>query len=378
MFITGSGSGPLARADSAPSSCRRSTPSRWRWITCIPTSGSVIELGGQDAKIIIYKENQQTGDKRAIASMNDKCASGTGATIDKCMIKVGMARGRRVPAAVGSVEAAPRRRQVRRLRRDRHRQPGEVRHPVERDHVLAGRRDRDAEPLGADARQHAASRGVLLLGGPNTYLPFLQAVLAAAHPGDVGDARLRVAEGRSDRGADLRAEGRRSTTRHTARSMYGLARAGERRRVSRARSAEGVHRQRPQGEARSDGRPAARRPRKPSSRRSAAPTRSRRSSTRRSQPGTDRARGDRPRRRLDLVEGRAAGRGRQPAHQAVPALEGQPDRGHQGAAARRSRRSCTTRARRSRCSASAPPATPPTCSKSRSAPTSTSSRRSRT
>ena len=53
----------------------------------------MIELGGQDAKIIIFKEHEQTGDKRAIASMNDKCASGTGATIDKCMIKVGHGPG---------------------------------------------------------------------------------------------------------------------------------------------------------------------------------------------------------------------------------------------------------------------------------------------
>ena len=57
-----------------------------------PDVGSVIELGGQDAKIIIFKENEKTGDKNAITSMNDKCASGTGATIDKCVIKVGMPR----------------------------------------------------------------------------------------------------------------------------------------------------------------------------------------------------------------------------------------------------------------------------------------------
>src|SRR3954469_12920265 len=79
-----------------------------------PDVGSVIELGGQDAKIIIFKkakaaaeELAKAGDtqghaegalgtepavaaastkkknKTAIASMNDKCASGTGATIDK-------------------------------------------------------------------------------------------------------------------------------------------------------------------------------------------------------------------------------------------------------------------------------------------------------
>src|SRR6185295_18317843 len=34
--------------------------------------------------------NEETGGKTAITSMNDKCASGTGATIDKCVIKVGL------------------------------------------------------------------------------------------------------------------------------------------------------------------------------------------------------------------------------------------------------------------------------------------------
>jgi activator of 2-hydroxyglutaryl-CoA dehydratase len=54
--------------------------------------GSVIELGGQDAKIIMFRERsaRTAVDKSAFTSMNDKCASGTGATIDKCMIKVGM------------------------------------------------------------------------------------------------------------------------------------------------------------------------------------------------------------------------------------------------------------------------------------------------
>src|SRR4029078_4013138 len=57
-----------------------------------PDVGSVIELGGQDAKIIMFKQNNETGDKTAQTSMNDKCASGTGATIDKCVLKVGMPR----------------------------------------------------------------------------------------------------------------------------------------------------------------------------------------------------------------------------------------------------------------------------------------------
>ena len=57
-----------------------------------PEAGSVIELGGQDAKIIIFKEDPETGKKQKIPSMNDKCAGGTGAVIDKVNAKL------RIPA----------------------------------------------------------------------------------------------------------------------------------------------------------------------------------------------------------------------------------------------------------------------------------------
>lgn len=53
-----------------------------------PEAGSVIELGGQDAKIIVFKEDPETGRKKKIPSMNDKCAGGTGAVIDKINAKL--------------------------------------------------------------------------------------------------------------------------------------------------------------------------------------------------------------------------------------------------------------------------------------------------
>ena len=53
-----------------------------------PECGSVIELGGQDAKIIIFKEDPETGKKKKMPSMNDKCAGGTGAVIDKINAKL--------------------------------------------------------------------------------------------------------------------------------------------------------------------------------------------------------------------------------------------------------------------------------------------------
>ena len=58
-----------------------------------PECGSVIELGGQDAKIIIFKEDPETGKKKKLPSMNDKCAGGTGAVIDKINAKL------RIPTA---------------------------------------------------------------------------------------------------------------------------------------------------------------------------------------------------------------------------------------------------------------------------------------
>jgi predicted CoA-substrate-specific enzyme activase len=53
-----------------------------------PEVRSVVELGGQDAKIIIFKEDESTGRKKKIPSMNDKCAGGTGAVIDKINAKL--------------------------------------------------------------------------------------------------------------------------------------------------------------------------------------------------------------------------------------------------------------------------------------------------
>jgi len=58
--------------------------------TLIPQANSVIELGGQDAKVIIWKgdkENRQT-----VTYMNDKCAGGTGSTIDKIISKIGISQ----------------------------------------------------------------------------------------------------------------------------------------------------------------------------------------------------------------------------------------------------------------------------------------------
>ena len=171
-FITGSGSGPLREPIGA------------RFVQEVnavtmavdhlhPDVRSVIELGGQDAKIIIYQENQQTGDKRAIASMNDKCASGTGATIDKCMIKAGMdaADACRLPwdpskihhvAAKCGVFAET---DIVNL----------VKSGIPSNEILCSLADAIVtQNLSVLTRGNTLKPRVLLLGGPNTYLPFLQ------------------------------------------------------------------------------------------------------------------------------------------------------------------------------------------------------------
>ena len=90
VFITGSGAGPLK--DPLHAKFVQEVNAVTLAVQRLhPDVGSVIELGGQDAKIIIFRPSKDNpDDKQAVTSMNDKCASGTGATIDKCLLKVGM------------------------------------------------------------------------------------------------------------------------------------------------------------------------------------------------------------------------------------------------------------------------------------------------
>jgi predicted CoA-substrate-specific enzyme activase len=53
-----------------------------------PEVYSVIELGGQDSKIIIYRDQPGASTRKKIATMNDKCAGGTGAVLDKIRAKL--------------------------------------------------------------------------------------------------------------------------------------------------------------------------------------------------------------------------------------------------------------------------------------------------
>src|SRR5215510_7841160 len=87
MFITGSGGNTLAPKIGAKF-VQEVTAVSLAVEKLHPEVNSVIELGGQDAKIIVFKEDSESGRKKKIPSMNDKCAGGTGAVIDKINAKL--------------------------------------------------------------------------------------------------------------------------------------------------------------------------------------------------------------------------------------------------------------------------------------------------
>ena len=87
IFVTGSGGGTLAEMLGAKF-VQEVHAVALAVEKLHPEVYSVIELGGQDAKIIVFKDDEETGRKKKIPSMNDKCAGGTGAVIDKINAKL--------------------------------------------------------------------------------------------------------------------------------------------------------------------------------------------------------------------------------------------------------------------------------------------------
>src|SRR5881227_1578685 len=87
MFLTGSGGGGIAEQIGAKF-VQEVTAVSLAVEKLHPEMYSVVELGGQDAKIIVFKDDDESGRKKKIPSMNDKCAGGTGAVIDKINAKL--------------------------------------------------------------------------------------------------------------------------------------------------------------------------------------------------------------------------------------------------------------------------------------------------
>jgi activator of 2-hydroxyglutaryl-CoA dehydratase/predicted nucleotide-binding protein (sugar kinase/HSP70/actin superfamily) len=172
MFMTGSGASPLAPQLGAKF-VQEVNAVTLAVENMHPDCGSVVELGGQDAKIIIFTTDEKTGDKIAVPSMNDKCASGTGATIDKCMIKVGLppedvvkihfddSKLHHVAAKCGVFAETD----IVNL----------VKSGIPATEILCSLADAIVlQNLSVLTRGNTLRHKVCLLGGPNTYLPFLQ------------------------------------------------------------------------------------------------------------------------------------------------------------------------------------------------------------
>ena len=162
-----------------------------------PEVHSVIELGGQDAKIIVFKDDPESGRKKKIPSMNDKCAGGTGAVIDKINAKLQDSRRRALRPGLSRDQAAQSGRQVRRVRRDRHQWPAEGGHAIRRADGVAVRGHRAAEPHGAHPRPHAAPARAAARRAEHVH-PRNAGSWQAEHPEDVARAR-RGASGRANR-----------------------------------------------------------------------------------------------------------------------------------------------------------------------------------
>ncbi len=171
IFVTGSGASPLA------------DPLGARFVQEVnavtmaverlhPDVRSVIELGGQDAKIIMLRENPETGEMQVVPSMNDKCASGTGATIDKCFIKTGVK-----PEDVGNIRFNPEKLHHVAAKCGVFAETDVVnliKTGVPSEEVLCSLADAIVmQNLAVLTRGNTLQPKVLLLGGPNTWLPFL-------------------------------------------------------------------------------------------------------------------------------------------------------------------------------------------------------------
>jgi len=55
-----------------------------------PRARTIVELGGQDAKLVMIEPDPAGGSPRAHMTMNDRCAAGTGVTIDRCLLRLDM------------------------------------------------------------------------------------------------------------------------------------------------------------------------------------------------------------------------------------------------------------------------------------------------
>jgi len=161
-----------------------------------PEVNSVVELGGQDAKIIIFKEDANNGRKRKIPTMNDKCAGGTGAVIDKIVAKLKIPYEQLCEQGYNGIKL--------------HHVAGKCgvfaetdinglqKQGVPADQLMASLFDAIVlQNLTVLARGHTLRPHVLLLGGPNSFIRGMREAWQHNIPQVWKDRGLELAEGAS-------------------------------------------------------------------------------------------------------------------------------------------------------------------------------------
>jgi len=169
VFITGSGGSGIADLLGAKF-VQEVTAVSLAVERLFPEVQSVVELGGQDSKIIAFQETGHPGHRKKIASMNDKCAGGTGAVIEKIAAKLNLSPEALLQQEYDGIEIHP--------------VAGKCGVFAETD--ITGLQKQGVSPrelmaslfdavviqnLTVLTRGHTLKPRVLLLGGPNVFLP---------------------------------------------------------------------------------------------------------------------------------------------------------------------------------------------------------------
>ena len=245
MFITGSGGGTLAELVGAKF-VQEVTAVSLAVEKMHPEVYSVIELGGQDAKIIVFKDDNESGRKKKIPSMNDKCAGGTGAVIDKINAKLKIPvdssalqgydgiKLHKVAGKCGVFAETD----INSLQKDGT-PPDELMASLFEAIVL--------QNLSVLTRGHTLSPHVLLLGGPNTFIRGMREAWQVNIPAHVERTQSRSSRGREAGGTD-QSSAERAVFRRAGRGGIRQDRRRRRGPLSRRRQAGSLHRFRTQEE----------------------------------------------------------------------------------------------------------------------------------
>ncbi len=135
-----------------------------------PGASAIVEIGGQDAKIVVLRKDPESGRIKKIPSMNDKCAGGTGAVIDKISAKLGIPQqslsqlrysGIRVHAVAGKCGVFAET-DINSLQKQ----------GIPPEELMASLFDAFVlQNLKVLARGHTLMPEIILLGGPNAFIP---------------------------------------------------------------------------------------------------------------------------------------------------------------------------------------------------------------